>query len=51
MTNGPIEPAANLRELANTLHQMFVALTQEGFTEQQALIVIGQLLATDRGNG
>jgi hypothetical protein len=49
MSNGPIEPNAELRTLANTLHQMFVALTQEGFTEQQALVIIGQILAANGG--
>jgi len=43
--NGPIEPAANLRQIAATLHQTFLAFVQEGFTEHQALVVLGQLLA------
>jgi hypothetical protein len=47
MNNGPIEPAADLRSLASMLHQMFVALQQEGFTEQQALVIIGQILAAN----
>jgi hypothetical protein len=49
MTNGPIEPAADLRQLANTLRQTFLALVQEGFTEQQALTIIGQILAAQSG--
>lgn len=47
MSNGPIEPAADLREMASILRQTFIALKQEGFTEQQALIIIGQLLAAN----
>jgi hypothetical protein len=43
--NGPREPSSDLRQLASTLHQTFIALTNEGFTEQQALVIIGQILA------
>lgn len=49
--NGPKEPAADLRQLASLLHQTFVSLCQEGFTEQQALVVIGQILAANRPGG
>lgn len=44
MSNGPIEPAAEMRMLATTLRQYFLALVQEGFTEQQALIIVGYAL-------
>ena len=43
--NQPQEPTADIRTLANGLRQVYVALTNEGFTEQQALIIIGQMLA------
>jgi hypothetical protein len=36
MSNGPLEPAADLRE---------------EFTEQQALVIIGQILAASSGRG
>ncbi len=49
MSNGPIEPAADTREMASALRQTFIALTQEGFTEQQALAIIGQILAAHGG--
>lgn len=49
MTNGPIEPTADAREFAKACHQIFVALTLEGFTEQQALIIIGQMIAANQG--
>jgi hypothetical protein len=45
----PREPAADLRQLASVLFQTFVALTNEGFTEQQALIIVGQILAANSG--
>lgn len=51
MSNGPIEPAADLRQLANALRQTFLALVQEGFTEQQALVIIGQILAANAAGG
>lgn len=49
MSNGPIEPTADLRTLANMLRQTFLALNQEGFSEQQALAIIGQILAANAG--
>lgn len=41
----PTEPAADLRQLASTVWQTFVALQAEGFSEKQALTIIGQMLA------
>jgi hypothetical protein len=35
--------------MASALWQMFVALQQEGFNEQQSLIIIGQVLAANNG--
>lgn len=46
-----MEPSAAMRQLANQLRQMFVALTYEGFNEQQALVIIGQCIAGQRGGG
>jgi len=47
--NGPVEPSADLRQMASALRQMFIALTSEGFTEQQALAIIGQVIAANAG--
>lgn len=49
MANGPIEPAADMRQASNHLRQWFIALTAEGFTERQALAIIGALLAASSG--
>jgi hypothetical protein len=43
--NGPIEPSADVRIGAAALRQTSLALVQEGFTEPQALQIIGQMLA------
>lgn len=51
MTNGPIEPSADAREFAAATFQIYMALTLEGFTEQQALAIIGQMLAANNGKG
>ena len=52
MSTDPIkhEPAADLREMAAALYGMFVALVDQGFTEQQALVIIGQVIAANTGN-
>lgn len=49
--NPPREPSADLRQMASMLHQTFAALMQEGFTEAQALQVIGQILAAHSRGG
>lgn len=46
--NDHTEPSADLRQAASAMWQMFVALTREGFTEQQALIIIGQMLSSHK---
>lgn len=43
--SGPTEPSADLRAMASTLWQTFVALQQEGFSESQALKIIGEIIA------
>ena len=40
------EPSADLRLMASTLWQMYVALTKEGFSEKQALTIIGEIIAS-----
>lgn len=49
MRNPPREPSADLRQLASVLHQTFTALVAEGFTEAQALVIVGQILAANSG--
>lgn len=44
-----IEPSADLRLMASAFMQMYVALTHEGFTENQALKIIGQVIAANSG--
>lgn len=47
----PREPSSDLRQAASYLRQMFVALCNEGFTEGQALRIIGHSLAAASGKG
>lgn len=51
MGNAPTEPSALLREAASELWQMYIALTNEGFSENQALKIIGSMLAGQTGGG
>lgn len=46
---GRIEPSADQRTWAKTIFAMYVALVEEGFTEQQALVIVGQLLIAANG--
>lgn len=41
---GKMEPTADLRQMANVLRQMYVALTDEGFSSTEALTIVGQIL-------
>lgn len=49
MSNGPTEPSADLRKLASVVYQAYVALVAEGFTEAQALVIVGQMLRASGG--
>lgn len=40
-----MEPSANLRQFASAARQMFIALVNEGFTERQALSIVGTAIA------
>lgn len=40
------EPSADARVLAKNLFDMFMAMTQEGFTEDQALSIISTVVYT-----
>lgn len=51
MSNGPIEPSADMRQAAAHLRGMYVALTLEGFTSTEALTIIGAILASQQGGG
>jgi hypothetical protein len=45
MGNHDVEPSAEIRQLAHFLREMHVALLEEGFSEKQALLILGQTLA------
>lgn len=44
----PREPRAELRTAAASLHELFTALINEGFSEAQSLAILGHMLATNR---
>lgn len=44
MGNAPYEPTADQRMAAAQMRGMFLALIAEGFTEYQALVLLGQVL-------
>lgn len=39
------EPPADMRVMAAALHQMYTALVQEGFAPDQAMEILGRVLA------
>lgn len=47
--NSSTEPAADLRAAAAFYWQMFVALKAEGFTEEQALQLLGITISSAMG--
>lgn len=49
--NGPEEPSADMREFARICRDMYVGLLQEGFTEREALAILGQVIAAQIGGG
>ena len=49
MTNGPVEPSADLREVASFWRQTYVALINEGFTEREAVAILGHIIAAAIG--
>lgn len=51
MSQPKMEPNADMRSIANTMRQMYVALLDEGFTEQQALVLLGQTITASIGKG
>lgn len=40
----PIEPSADVRQSAKAIREMYVAFCDEGFSETQALYIIGSML-------
>lgn len=46
-----VEPRSDLRQAAAGLMEMFVALKDAGFTEHQALIIIGHTLSGGQKGG
>lgn len=51
MPNTPYEARSDFRQFAVTMHEMFIALIEAGFSEQQALIMLGQILAASTSGG
>jgi len=42
---GPEDPITALTEMAASLHEMFKAYVEAGFTEEQALYLVGRIVA------
>lgn len=49
--NSPEEPNAQSRAFAATMRNLYTALVQTGFTEQQALTIVGQVVTAAFGKG
>lgn len=41
----PRDPISALGEMAASIHEMFLAYVKAGFTEDQALYLVGQIIA------
>ena len=40
-----MEPSAEVRSVARAIREMFIGLTSEGFSEHQALVIVGQMIS------
>jgi len=49
VSNGPVEPSADMRQLARACRDMYDALLLEGFDERQALTMLGYVIGANRG--
>lgn len=47
--SAPIEPSADKRQAAHELREIYVALIAEGFSEREAVAIIGHILAAGAG--
>lgn len=47
--SGGVEPSADIRKAAHQLREMYIALLLEGFTEPQALRIIGYAMSSGGG--
>jgi hypothetical protein len=45
MAPEPVDPISSIAESAAATHEMFISYVAAGFTEPQALYLIGQMLA------
>lgn len=45
------EPSADLRTAARAAREMYVALVHEGFTEDEALTILGHVIKGATGGG
>lgn len=45
------EPRAELRAFARAMREMYVAMQQEGFTEAEAMQIVGVTIASGIANG
>ena len=47
----PVEPSADIRDLAHNLRQIFVALREQGFTDAQGCAIVGTMLGQAISSG
>lgn len=45
------EPRAELRQFARAMREIYVAMQQEGFTEAEAMQIVGVTIASGIANG
>jgi hypothetical protein len=47
----PVEPSADMRETAHTVREMYLALREQGFSEQQCCAIVGTMLGQAIASG
>lgn len=47
----PVEPSADLRQAAKALREMYIALTSEGFSPSETLVILGHAISANTNGG
>ena len=50
VVNSPVEPRTEIQTAAHVVREIYLELLTEGFTEQQALVIVGQIILANKAS-